>query len=103
MDNRNMLCHQFVIDTTNEMKYFFDVLKNTYNIQNTSIEVISDIQELNMRIEHLKKLDTRIITKESLLKMIDYLSKTKCSFRGRRDHRSYWYDRRGDPGQGPCS
>lgn len=75
MDNQNVICRQLVTDTQNELTGYFKSLQKKYNIWNTSVEFITDIQDLMHRIEDVRAIDEKLLTKDVIIKTIDYLAK----------------------------
>ncbi len=75
MDNQNIICRQLVTDTKRELKGYFKTLQKKYDIWNTSVQFATDVQDLILRIENIKKLNEKLLTKETIIETIDYLAK----------------------------
>ena len=75
MDNQNIICRQLVTDTKHELKGYFKTLQKKYDIWNTSVQFATDVQDLALRIENIKKLNEKFLTKETIIETIDYLAK----------------------------
>ena len=81
MDNQNIICRQLVKDTKRELRGYFKTLQKKYDIWNTSLEFVTDIHELLIRIENIKKLNDKLLTKEAIIDTIDYLAKVHSFMR----------------------